>query len=183
MKKKELNQMIFIVLIVYVVAVICAIVIFRYFTDFIDEYLSLIPFIVAIPAALLTRAFQRRASYLNTLRDIWPNIVASGIKAIEYTKIKNPTEEQYRDVVLSLSISIDHLRMLFKNVRGFYPVESIKSIYKEFDLIRDNLKFSNPVNAYDNLTALWHQARDSILAEFDRVIPTRYDAPELEKND
>ena len=183
MKKKELNQLLFIVLIVYVIAVIFAVIIFRYYTDFMDEYISLIPFIVAIPAALLTRAFQRRASYINTLRGIWPNIVASGVKAIEYTQIKNPTEEQYRDVVLSLSISIDHLRMLFKNVGGFYPVESIKTIYEEFNLIRDNLKFSNPINAHDKITALWHQARDSILAEFDRVVPTRYDAPELEGND
>ncbi|MBY9006024.1 MAG: hypothetical protein KGD63_04635 [Candidatus Lokiarchaeota archaeon] len=183
MKKKVLNQLLIIVLIVYVLALILAVVIFRFLEDFLNEYISMIPFIVAIPAALLTRAFQRRSSYINTLRGIWPSIVNSGIKAIEYTNIKNPTEEQFREVIISLSTSIDHLRMLFKNVGGFYPVESIKTIYEEFNLIRDTFKFRNPTNAYDRITALWHQARDSILAEFDRVIPTAYDAPELVKTD
>ncbi len=183
MKKKELNQLLFLVVVIYAITIVIAIVIFIGFSDFTNSFFSLIPFIVAIPAALLTRGFQRRSSYINTLRDIWPNIVKSGRKAIEYTLIANPTEEQYGDVMLSLAVSIDHIRMLFKNVGGFYPVESMKTIYQEFDLIRDTLKFKNPVNAHDRIEAFWHQARDSILAEFDRVVPTRYDAPEFLEED
>ena len=183
MKKKILKELLFLVLSVYSAALIFAIIISVAFQDFIDVFLSLIPFIVAIPAALLTRAFQRRASYVSSLRSIWPGIVESGINAIEYTKITNPTEKEFRDVIISLSKSIDNLRMLFKNIGGFYPVESIKTIYEEFDLIRDTYKFKNPTNAYDRITTFWHQARDSILAEFDRVIPTKYDAPQFIERD
>ena len=183
MKKKSLNLLILFVLIVYTITIAAALVIFLAFPQVTNQFMSLIPFIVAIPAAILTRGFQRRASYINTLRGIWPNIVKTGRKAIEYTQIENPTEEQFRDIALSLAISIDHLRMLFKNVGGFYPVESIKTIYEEFNLIRDTFKFKNPINAHDRIETLWHQARDSILAEFDRVVPSRYDAPELEKDD
>jgi hypothetical protein len=180
-KKKALRQLLLIVVIIYTVAIFLGLIMFFYFPLMIEEYISLIPFIVAIPAALLTRAFQRRASYINSLQGIWPKIVKSGRKAIEYTYIKNPNEQLFKDVVLTLSTSIDHLRMLFKNIGGFYPVESIKTIYEEFDRIRDTYKFENPEGARNRISALWHQARDAILEEFDRVIPTKYDAPDYSK--
>lgn len=180
MKKKALRLLLLVVVIVYSVAFIISAVVFIFVPEFINSFISLVPFIVAIPAALLTRGFQRRSSYIKSLQEIWPTVVEAGRKAIEYPNIKNPTEEQFRDVVLTLSYSIDYLRMLFKNVKGFYPVESIKTIYQEFNKIRDTYKFKNPDNARDRISTLWHQARDSILEEFDRVIPTNYDAPEFE---
>ncbi len=106
-------------------------------------------------------------------------MVKSGRLAVEYTFLNNPDEKFFRKVVLSLSSSIDHLRMLFRNVKSFYPVESIKTIYEEFDQIRDTMKFENPEGARNRISALWHQARDAILEEFDRVVPTKYDAPDL----
>jgi len=63
------------------------------------------------------------------------------------------------------------------NIGEFYPVESIKSIYEEFDRIRDSMKFKNPEGARNRISGLWHQARDAILEEFDRVVPKKYDAP------
>lgn len=180
-KKKALRQLLLGVIIIYAIAILVGLIMFFSFPSMIEEYISLIPFIVAIPAALLTRGFQRRASYINSLQGIWPKIVESGRKAIEYTYIKNPNEQLFKDVVLSLSTSIDHLRMLFKNIGGFYPVESIKTIYEEFDRIRETYKFENPEGARNRISALWHQARDAILEEFDRVIPTKYDAPDYNK--
>ncbi|TFG00271.1 MAG: hypothetical protein EU541_02735 [Promethearchaeota archaeon] len=182
MKKKDLRRLLFFVVLVYSIAIIVSIVIFFAIPDLTDEFLSLIPFIVAIPAALLTRGFQKRASYISSLRGIWPKLAETGRKAIEYAEIENPTEDQYREIVLAISVSIDHLRMLFKNVGGYYPVESLKSIYEEFDKIRDIKKFKNPELARDKISTLWHQARDAILEEFDRVIPTQYIAPEFEQN-
>ena len=178
MKKKDLTKWIILVIIAYIISISIGILVFFNYPTAIEEYISIIPFLVAIPAALLTRGFQRRASYIKALRNVWPKIVESGRLAIEYTYIKAPTEQQFRDVVISLSSSIDHLRMLFKNVGGFYPVESIKMIYEEFDAIRSTFKFDNPEGARNRISALWHQARDSILEEFDRVIPDKYDAPE-----
>ncbi len=180
MKKKNLSLLLLFVVIVYAISIIISLLIYLYFQDFIEVYLSLIPFIVAIPAALLSRGFQKRASYIKSLQEIWPSLVKTGRKAIEYPYIKNPTADHFRDVMLLLAVSIDHLRMLFKNVAGFYPVESLKTIYEEFDKIRDTYQFKNPDKARNRISALWHQARDAILVEFDRVIPTRYIAPELE---
>ncbi len=180
MRKKDLTRLVFFVVVVYAVAIISGILLLAS-PNLIDNYIILIPFIVAIPAALLTSGFQRRSSYIKALQGIWPRIVKSGRLAIEYTHNKNPNREELNKVFLSLSSAIDHLRMLFKNIGGFYPVESMKTIYEEYDKIRDNMKFENPEGARNRISALWHQARDAILEEFDRVTPTKYDAPEYEK--
>lgn len=181
MKKKSLRLLLFFVVIVYSIAIVTSLVIYFTLPDLTDEFLSLIPFIVAIPAALLTRGFQKRSSYIHSLQAIWPKLVETGRKAIEYTQIENPTEEQYREMILDLSVSIDHLRMLFENIGGYYPVESLKTIYEEFEKIRGTYKFRNPVNARNKISVSWHQARDAILEEFDRVVPTQYIAPEFEE--
>lgn len=185
MRRKDLRLLVFMVVAVYTAALIFGLIIFIYLPEnqswVLGNYISLIPFIVAIPAAILTSGFQRRSSYIKALQGIWPKVVKSGRLAIEYTYLKNPDKEDYKQVILSLSTSIDHLRMLFKNIRGFYPVESIKTIYEEFDKIRDTYKFENLEGARNRISALWHQARDAILEEFDRVVPTKYDAPDYNK--
>lgn len=180
MKKKSLRLLLLLVIVVYSIAIIISLIIYFSLPNLVDEFLSLIPFIVAIPAALLTRGFQKRSSYIHSLQGIWPKLVETGRAAIEYTQIENPSENQYRDIILGISVSIDHLRMLFKNIEGYYPVESLKTIYEEFDNIRVTRKFKNPEKARNRISILWHQARDSILEEFDRVVPTEYIAPELE---
>ncbi len=177
MRKKDLTRLVIFVVFVYAVAIISGILLLAS-PNLIDNYITLIPFIVAIPAALLMSGFQRRSSYIKALQGIWPRVVKSGRLAIEYTYIKNPNREELNKVFLSLSSSIDHLRMLFKNIGGFYPVESMKTIYEEYEKIRDAMKFENPEGARNRISALWHQARDAILEEFDRVIPTKYIAPE-----
>ena len=178
MRKKDLSHLVLIVVIVYAAAIVGGLIILIGFPDAVNDYISLIPFIVAIPAAVLTSGFQRRSSYTKALQRIWPKVVESGRLAIEYTYLKSPNSEQFNKAVLSLASSIDHLRMLFKNIGGFYPVESMKSIYEEFDRIRDSMKFENPEGARNRISGLWHQARDAILEEFDRVVPKKYDAPD-----
>jgi len=178
MRKKDLNRLVLVVVIVYGLAIVGGLIILIGFPDNINDYMSLVPFIVAIPAAILTSGFQRRSSYTKALQGIWPKLVKSGRLALEYTNLKTPNEEMFHKVVYSLASSIDHLRMLFKNIGEFYPVESIKSIYEEFDRIRDSMKFKNPEGARNRISGLWHQTREVILEEFDRVVPTKYDAPD-----
>ena len=177
MRKKDLKLLVLMVVLVYSAAIIAGIIILLSDPDLVNDYISLIPFIVAIPAALLTSGFQRRSSYTKALQGIWPKVVESARLAIEYTYIKKPDSEILHKTLVALSSSIDYLRMLFKNIGGFYPVESIKTIYEEFNKIRDSLTFPNAESARKRIQGLWHQARDAILAEFDRVVPTKYIAP------
>ncbi len=181
MRKKDLTRLVLMVVFVYAVAILFGVLLLLVKPDLINNYFTLIPFILAIPAALLTSGFQRRSSYIKALQGIWPRVVKSGRLAVEYTHNKNPNREDLNKVFLSLSSSIDHLRMLFKNIGGFYPVESMKTIYEEYETIRETMKFENPEGARNRISTLWHQARDAILEEFDRVTPTKYDAPEYER--
>ena len=100
-----------------------------------EGYQVMVPFVFAIPAALLSYAFQQRGSYLGTLRALWSQLVRAVNGAIQYTLDAQPTERQYTDVLTQLAISIDEIRGAYRNVGesessvGLYPYEPIKTIY------------------------------------------------------
>ncbi|EGY24881.1 hypothetical protein DA2_2922 [Desulfovibrio sp. A2] len=101
-------------------------------------------------------------------------------KSIQYTHKKSPTQDEYGEVLTSISSAIEEVRGVFSNIGendkniGLYPFEPIKRIYNtisglgygvgyEFDAARD---------ARNLIMDLWKIARTEILKEFDREIPT-----------
>jgi hypothetical protein len=144
-----------------------------------EGYQVMVPYIFAIPAALLGYAFQQRGSYLLTLRALWSQLVRAVNAAIQYTLDAQPTERQYTDVLTQLAIAIDEVRGAYLNVGetestvGLYPYEPIKTIYQ---LVHD-LGYAQT----DELTRRetreviiqnWQSIRKAFLAEFDRAEPT-----------
>lgn len=102
MRRKDLARLVLMVVTIYSLAIIGGLIILIGFPDYLSKYMSLVPFIVAIPAAILTSGFQRRSSYIKTLQGVWPGVVKAGRSAIDYTYIKNPNYEQFNKVILSL---------------------------------------------------------------------------------
>jgi hypothetical protein len=78
-----------------------------------QTYRDVIPLIIALPAAFLAQAFQRRSSYVQGLRTVWGNMVGAVAAALAYTELPSPPKEQFADVLHRLSASIEE-------VRGFY---------------------------------------------------------------
>ncbi|MBN1805248.1 MAG: hypothetical protein JW837_08365 [Sedimentisphaerales bacterium] len=184
MTKRNLTRCFRIALTIYVIAIILSVV-FRIFdstkgTVIYNTFKDMIPFVIVMPAAWFGYCLQRRLSYLQQLRTLWSRLVEAIQHGTHYTYLNNPTEEQYMDVLRSISISIDEVRGVFTNLNecdskvGLYPFEPIKDIY---GLIQD-LGYANktPKEKRDEIRekifALWQEARRELLKEFDREVPT-----------
>jgi hypothetical protein len=141
-------------------------------------YKDLIPFIIAIPAAWLGFCFQRRTSYLSALRAFWDDLIPAVQQAIQYTYVKQPTEEAFAATMKELSTVIDSLRGVFQNIPtgdpvGLYPYENLKDIYHVISW----LGYSNNRSDHDRYWArrcigtLWASMHQAMLLEFDREVP------------
>ncbi len=182
MTKRNLTRCFRIAIAIYVIAVVIGIIIRIYDkTDHIIVYSTFkdaIPFVIAIPAVWLGYCLQRRLSYLQQLRSLWSRIVEAIQQAIHYTFNGNPTKEEYINTLKVLSVAIDEVRGVFKNLGesdktiGLYPFEPIKDIYgltKDLGLSVDT---EQKDEVRQKIFALWREARKELLKEFDREVPT-----------
>ena len=146
-------------------------------------YRDLIPLIIALPAAFLAQAFQRRASYVQGLRSLWGNMVGAVAAALTYTETPSPSKEQYVDVLRRLSAAIEEVRGFYANVPsnvapgGWYPFEPVKQIH---GVIRA-LGFGDAVTerrdeAHEAIYAMWKRARERFVAELEVELPTHHHA-------
>jgi hypothetical protein len=85
-------------------------------TDIYDAYKEMVPFVFAIPAALLGYAFQQRGSYLASLRALWSRLVQSVNLAVQYTYDDQTTQRQHAKVMTQLAVAIDEERGVYRNV-------------------------------------------------------------------
>jgi hypothetical protein len=176
------------VIAVYVLALVLGIVLRRPFAEapsgYYATYKDLIPLVIAIPAAYLAFAFQRRSSYLQALRSVWEHMIAAVAGAMTYTDTTSPSQEQQVQTLNRLSVVIEEVRGVFRNVpvpsepEGWYPFEPVKQIYQE---IRD-LGFGEHATpaaraaSRDRIYRMWKANRVQLLAEFDRDLPTHHHA-------
>jgi hypothetical protein len=147
-------------------------------------YKDLLPLVIAIPAAYLAYAFQRRGSYLQALRGLWSHMVSAVSAALAYTECPEPTEERYAAVLTGLGVAIEEVRSVFQDVptraaaEGWYPFEPVKQIYEEVK----RLGFGGSATAARREAArasiyeLWKRSRSRLLSEFDREVPSRQQA-------
>ncbi len=143
-------------------------------------YRDAVPFLFAIPAALLGYAFQQRFSYLASLRALWTRLVQSVNSAIQYTYDETPTAREHAEVMSHLGVAIDEVRGVYRNVGeaaghiGLYPYEPIKEIYR---LINDlGYGTNDPAkrkHVREQIVVKWQSIRYAFLSEFDRAEPSR----------
>jgi hypothetical protein len=146
-----------------------------------DLYKALVSLVIAVPAAVLAAAFQRRTSYLGSLRDLWKQLIPAAQEAIQYTYLEEPEQEQFARVQTMLSTAIDSLRGVFKNVHrpgvpaGLYPFENLKDIQQIVSWLGFGPKFKRDQRAVARkcITLLWQEMHADLLPEFDREEPTK----------
>jgi hypothetical protein len=143
-------------------------------------YKDLIPLLLAIVASWLTYCIQRRTSYTQHLRNLWSKTIEAVQAATQYTHIKSRDQTLYSNTLLKLSIVIDEIRGVYKNIKdkgedaGYYPFEPIKEIYT---LITD-MGYDNEYNEQKakiirtSIFTLWKSMRKEFLKEMDRDTPT-----------
>ena len=156
-----------------------------------QTYRDLIPLIIALPAAFLAQAFQRRAAYVQGLRAVWLSMVGAVASAITYTDLPSPTKEQYADVLRRLSAAIEEVRGFYANVpaagssAGWFPFEPVKQIR---DVVRE-LGFGDAATqerrdeAQEVLYDMWRRARAQFLGELEVEVPTYHHAAYAPRSD
>jgi hypothetical protein len=134
------------------------------------------PLVIAIPAAYLGYSFQRRASYLQALRDLWKLLIPAVQRAIQYTYLDTPDRKEFSEVMRDLSTVIDSLRGVFRNIPrggdvGLYPYEPLKDIWQVMSWLHDGRTPEERYRARRCIRQLWYDAHSAMLSEFDREVP------------
>lgn len=146
-----------------------------------DVLKALIPVVIAIPVADISAAFQRRNSYLQSLRDMWARLVPAVQAAVQYTHLDQPDQREYGRTLEALSIEIDLLRGLFGNIRsnldsrGLYPYENLKEIHGAVSCLSFGKNFAKKKSAKDtrdDILKWWQGLRSAALREFDLDVPS-----------
>jgi hypothetical protein len=189
MTRRQLRQAIVGVIGVYMAAGLMALVLYASGAPIYPAFHDIIPFIFAIPAAYLGYCFQRRQSYMESLRALWSQLVRAVQHAISYTYDPTPTQQEYANVITALSIAIDEVRGVYKNIGeapdriGVYPYEPIKEIYKAVRALGyGEISEEQREVARHRLIGHWQSIRANFLDEFDRAEPSKIVSPYIEKS-
>lgn len=177
------NRLKFVIFLVCVFILVGAILFYVDNTLF-QTFRDFILLLIAIPAALLTDFFQKRNNFEEALRTLWSNILDSVNEARQYTYRHNASEDEYRRILVGLGKSIDEMRSVYRNLdesktnTGYYPFESLKSIYQLFfDLGFGNLEAEKSKETRAQLDHYWKNFKESFLWEFDRPEPESFNTP------
>jgi hypothetical protein len=89
-----------------------------------DASRAAIPVYIAIGAAWLTFALQRRVAFTNALRPLWDRIVDTVHSCQGYINSDMHPEDEYKFLIKNLCCRIDEIRAVFRNVDEKYRAPS-----------------------------------------------------------
>ncbi len=183
MTKKRLIRNIIITSIFYLIVIIIGLIFYLNSNSedskYYDLFKELFPITAAIPLAYLGFCFQRRHNFHTALRLLWVNMIHAVNKAMLFTEGKGDRIKDYPETLLLLAKTIDEVRGVYFNIKesktekGFYPFESLKSIYMIIDeLGKKEMNEEDNKIANAKIRMHWQTIRKTFLAEFDRTEPT-----------
>jgi hypothetical protein len=92
------------------------------------EYLRDMSLLIATGGvAYVANVYQKRASFIDALKEEWRDIIAAKSAVFTYTQLDRPTLDQYLSAFCKLSETIDNMRSVYQNVGetgdliGLYP--------------------------------------------------------------
>ena len=149
-----------------------------------QTYRDFIPLIIALPAAFLAQAFQRRAAYVQGLRAVWADMVGAVAAALTYTELPTPSKDNYADVLRRLSAAIEAVRGFYANVpsgvssSGWYPFEPVKQIRDQIKALGfgDEATAERRGDTHDQVYDMWRRVRERFLTELEVEVPTHHAA-------
>ena len=130
--------------------------------------------------AYITNVFQKRSSFIDSLRSEWRDIIEAKSALFTFTNLEKPTGEQYLAVFCKLSETIDNMRIVYRNVGetrgdiGLYP-------YAPLHDMRRVLQTLDPRKAGAAGPDERRLARDAILQSFYALRETFLEELDLEE--
>ncbi len=149
------------------------------FYDFIRDTSLLI---VTVIAAYMAHIYQKRATFLQDLREQWHDIVRSKAELIYYCHLEKPELEDYLIAARELSECIDTMRIVYANVGetdkliGLYPYSPLHHMRKVMESLDPRKGTPTPEQRYAARGEIWdafNAIREHFLDEFDVEEPTR----------
>ena len=128
---------------------------------------------IGICAAFLALCFQKRQTFLVSLRDLWHSAIDARIAAISYTYIEAPEFSDFSRAHSILSKTIDQVRGVYRNIDetdesiGYFPFDPLHDIRRSLDrLIVSDFSEATRVEERERIWAAWHAFRWIFLKEF-----------------
>ena len=85
-----------------------------------DATRTIVPVYIGAAAAWLAFCLQRRIAHTNALRSLWERIVRTVQESIQLTRQATVNLDEYENHLCQLSMRIDEVRGVFKNVDEIY---------------------------------------------------------------
>jgi hypothetical protein len=132
--------------------------------------------------AYVAIVYQKRASFIDALKEEWRDIIAAKSALFSYTQLEQPTLDQYLATFCTLSETIDNMRSVYRNVGetddlvGLYPYAPLHDMRRALQTL-DPRKVPSPGPDARNL------ARDAILQSFYALRETFLEELDLEAPD
>jgi hypothetical protein len=146
------------------------------------EYLRDMSLLIATGGvAYIANVFQKRASFVEALKEEWRDIIAAKSALFTYTQLERPTLEQYLATFCRLSETIDNMRSVYQNVGetdalvGLYPYAPLHDMRRALQTL-DPRKNPEP-NAdtrslvRDAILQSFYALRETFLEELDQEAP------------
>jgi hypothetical protein len=147
------------------------------------EYLRDMSLLIATGGvAYVANVYQKRASFIDALKEEWRDIIAAKSALFSYTQLERPTLDQYLTAFCKLSETIDNMRSVYQNVGetsdliGIYP-------YVPLHDMRRALQTLDPRKAPNADADARNLARDAILQSFYALRETFLEELDLEAPD
>ncbi|MCF6200056.1 MAG: hypothetical protein L3J67_11815 [Hyphomicrobiaceae bacterium] len=137
---------------------------------------------VTLAAAYLAHVFQKRANFLQSLRDEWREIVDTKSALVAYCEQPDTQVNDFVEARRRISQAIDYMRIVYKNILesdqyiGFYPYEPLHDMRRALNSIdprkRNDITFEDKRVVKRTIVAAFLALRENFLEEFDLQEPT-----------
>lgn len=151
---------------------------FESFHHFLKDFASIF---LAVAAAYLAYCFQRRQTFLTSLRDLWNKAIEAKAELIDYMHNPRPNQESFGKAHRSISTAIDMVRAVYCNVSesrtsiGLYPFEPLHDMRKALERMGfENVTDAQRTTERKNVLQAWNAFRWSFLREFSTPKPSHY---------
>jgi len=153
----------------------------RLLSDIYDYLKDMALVLVTVVAAFLANVFQKRALFLNALKEEWRNIVQAKSSLFSYTQIEKPDREDYFVAFCRISETIDNMRAVYRNVGennrqiGIYPYAPLHDMRRALQSIEPeddrSVTAEDRKLARDAILQSFYALRESFLEELDLDAP------------
>ena len=181
MTEKQLSRSV-ICVVAFLIAIFALALMCRFAFRSEDAYSSIKDFsslFLGIGGAYLAFCFQRRQTFISSLKDLWKEMVISRIGILRYMDLVEPNMNEYNAVYEQISKTVDLVRSVYPNVGedrtsvGLYPFQPLREMLDALERLHPKAQRSFIETERQVVNQAWDALRYSFLPEFSRPPATR----------